>query len=68
MRFKKHLLRKQGIQELKATKIKEKNSLEAELLAILIAYLSPLVNFFTSNFSFSILPDIISNNILIPFL
>ena len=30
--FKKHLLHKQGIQELKATKAKEKNSLEAKLL------------------------------------
>ena len=30
--LKKHLLRKQGIQELKTTKVKEKNSLEAELL------------------------------------
>ena len=32
--LKKHLLHKQGIQELKATKVKEKNSLEAKLLAI----------------------------------
>ena len=33
LHFKEHLLYKQGIQELKATKVKEKNSLEVELLA-----------------------------------
>jgi hypothetical protein len=31
-------------------------------------YLLPLANFFTSNFSFLILPDILSNNTPIPFL
>ena len=31
-------------------------------------HLLPLSNFFTSNFSFSILPDVLSNNIPIPFL
>ena len=31
-------------------------------------HLLPLANFFTSNFSFSILLDVISNNIPIPFL
>ena len=56
------------MQELKATKVKEKNSLEAELLATLIAYLLPLTNFFASDFSFLILPNIISNNISISFL
>ena len=30
-------------------------------------YLLPLTNFFNFNFSFSILPDVISNNIPIPF-
>ena len=56
------------MQELKATKVKEKNSLEVELLATLIAYLSPLANFFIFNFFFSTLPNIISNNIPIFFL
>ena len=31
-------------------------------------YLLPLANFFTFNFSFSILPDVISDNTPIPFL
>ena len=56
------------MQDLKATKVKEKNSLKVELLAALVAYLSPLANFFTSNFFFSILPDIISDNMPVPFL
>ena len=56
------------MQDLKTTKIKKKNSLEVKLLITLIAYLLPLANFFTSNFSFLILPDIISNNIPVPFL
>ena len=56
------------MQELKATKVKEKNSLEAELLATLIAYPSPLADFFIFNFSFSTLPDVISDNTLVPFL
>ena len=50
------------MQELKATKVKEKNSLEVELLATLVAHPLPLADFFTSDFFFSILPDIISNN------
>ena len=33
LRFKEYLLREQGMQELKATKVKEKNSSEVELLA-----------------------------------
>ena len=48
--------------------MKEKNSLEAKLLATLVAYLLPLANFFASNFSFLILPDVISNNTPVPFL
>ena len=56
------------MQELKATKTKEKNSLEAKLLATLVAHPSPLANFFVFNFSFSILPNIISNNTPILFL
>ena len=30
-------------------------------------YLLPLADFFTSNFSFLILPDILSNNMPVPF-
>jgi hypothetical protein len=56
------------MQEFKATKIKNKNSSEAESLATLIAYPLPLANFFTSNFSFSTLPDVISNNTPVLFL
>ena len=56
------------MQELKAAEVKEKNSLEAELLATLIAYLLPLADFFAFNFSFLILPNIISDNMPVPFL
>ena len=56
------------MQELKAAEVKEKNSLEAKSLAALVAYPSPLANFFTFDFSFLILPNIISNNMPIPFL
>ena len=56
------------MQELKATKVKEKNSLKVKLLATLVAHPLPLADFFAFNFSFSILPDIISNNIPVPFL
>ena len=56
------------MQELKATKVKEKNSLKAELLAALVAHPSPLADFFTFNFSFLTLPDVISNNIPVFFL
>jgi positive regulator of sigma E activity len=48
--------------KLEANEVKEKNSLKVELLAALVAYLLPLVDFFASNFSFSTLPDIISDN------
>ena len=56
------------MQDLKAAKIKEKNSLKVELLATLIAYLLPLANFFAFNFSFLILPDVISDNTPVFFL
>ena len=56
------------MQELKAAEVKEKNSLEAKLLATLVAHPLPLANFFAFNFSFLILPDIISDNIPVPFL
>ena len=49
--------------ELKAVKVKEKNSLEVKLLATSIARLSPLTNSFIFNSFFLILPDIIFNNI-----
>ena len=62
------MLHKQSIQELKATEVKEKNSLEAELLAALVAYPLPLADFFAFNFSFLILPDVISDNMPVPFL
>ena len=56
------------MQKLEAAKAKKKNSLETELLATLIAYPLPLADFFASDFSFSILPNVISNNTPIPFL
>ena len=56
------------MQKLKATKVKEKNSLEIELLATQVAYLLPLFNSFDFNFFFSILPDVISDNMPVPFL
>ena len=68
LRSKKHLLCEQGIQELKATKIKEKNSLKVELLTTQVVYLLPLANSFNFNPSFLILPDVIFNNTSIPFL
>ena len=56
------------MQELKAAEVKEKNSLEIKSLATLMAYLLPLADFFASDFSFSILPDVISDNIPVSFL
>ena len=56
------------MQDLKATEVKEKNSLKAELLATLVAHPLPLADFFTFNFSFLILPDVISDNTPILFL
>ena len=56
------------MQELKAVKVKEKNSLEVELLATLIAHLLPLADFFIFNFSFLTLPDIVSDNTPVLFL
>ena len=56
------------MQKLKATEVKEKNSLKVESLATLVAYLLPLANSFDFNFFFLILPNIISNNMLILFL
>ena len=56
------------MQELKAAEIKEKNSLEAKLLAIQMAYLLLLANSFNFNPSFLMLPDIIFDNTPVPFL
>ena len=56
------------MQELKATKVKEKNSLEAKLLATQVAYLLPLADFFDFDFFFLILPNVIFNNTPVPFL
>ena len=56
------------MQELKATKVKEKNSLKAKLLAPLVAHPLPLAGSFNFNFSFLILPDVISDNTPVPFL
>ena len=56
------------MQDLKAAKAKEKNSLKAELLATLMAHPSPLADFFAFDFSFSILPDVIFNNTPVLFL
>ena len=56
------------MQELKATEVKEKNSLEVELLAAQVAYLLPLVNSFNFNSSFLILPDVIFDNTPVLFL
>ena len=56
------------MQELKAAKVKEKNSLEVELLAAQVAYLLPLANSFNFNPSFLILLDVIFNNTPVPFL
>ena len=58
----------QGLRELEANKVKEKNSSEVESLATRVAYLLPLANFFNFNPSFSILPDVISDNVPVPFL
>ena len=56
------------MQELKATEVKEKNSLEVKLLATQVAYLLPLANSFDFNPSFSILSDVIFDNTSISFL
>ena len=56
------------MQELKAAKVKKKNSLKVELLAAQVTYLLPLADSFDFNPSFSILSDIIFDNTFIPFL
>ena len=54
--------------KLKAVEVKEKNSLEVELLATSIARPLLLTDFFVFNPSFLILPDVIFNNTSIFFL
>ena len=56
------------MQELKATKVKEKNNLEVKSLATQVAHLLPLADSFNFNPSFSILPDVIFDNTPVPFL
>ena len=56
------------MQELKATKVKEKNSLEVESLATQVAYPLPLANFFNFNPFFLILSDVIFDNTPVLFL
>ena len=56
------------MQELKATKTKEKNSLEAKSLATQVAYLLPLANSFDFNPFFLILFNVIFNNTPVLFL
>ena len=68
LRSKEHSLREQGMQELKATEAKEKNSSETKSLAAQVAHPSPLANSFNFDPSFSILPDVIFNNTPVPFL
>ena len=65
MRSKEYYLIKQGLRELEADK---KKGSKVESFNALNPYLLPLFSFFNFNPSFLILPDIISNNILIPFL
>ena len=73
MRSKEYRLVKQGLRELEA---KEKKKSEVKIAYIIEvnssnapnSYLSLLANFFNFNFSFLILPDIISDNIPILFL
>ena len=56
------------MQELKATKVKEKNSLEAKSLAAQVAHLLLLANSFNFNPSFLMLLNIIFNNTPVFFL
>ena len=52
----------------KSLKLLKKKEFKIEFINIPNPYLLPLFNFFASNFSFLILPDVISNNTPIPFL
>ena len=73
MRFKKYYFIKQGLHKLKVNK-KKKFKIEMAYIAKIEfintpnPYLLPLSGFFNFNFSFSILPNIISDNTPVPFL
>ena len=58
----------QGLKKLKAKKEKKKNSIKAKSLGTLVAYLSPLADFFSYNLFFLILLNIIYNNTPVLFL
>ena len=73
MRSKEYYLIKQSLHKLKADK--KKKSITETVYIVKIGsfnapnpYLLPLANSFNFNLSFSILPNIVSNNTLIPFL
>ena len=69
LRFRKYLLYKQSLKELKAKKKKKKkNCVKVKSLATLVAYQLPLTNSFKFNFSFLILSNIIFNSTPLPFL
>ena len=73
MQSKKYYLVKQGLRKLKA-KEKEKSKIGITYIVEVGSFNTPnphslpLADFFASDFSFLILPDIISNNTPIPFL
>jgi hypothetical protein len=52
----------QGLCKLEADKQKKLNIVEAESLAILVAYQSPLADSFIFDPSFLILPDLLNSN------
>jgi hypothetical protein len=66
--LKEHIFRKQGLQEFKAEKQKELNTIEVESLATLVAHQLPLADFFVFNPSFLMLPDLLNGSTLIFFL
>ena len=74
MRSKKYRLIKEGLRKLKAKEKKKSTEVEIAYTAEVESfntsspYLSPLVDPFTFNLSFLILPNIFSNNIPVPFL
>ena len=73
MWFKKYYLIKQDLHKLKA-KEKKKSKVKITYITEVVSfntpnpYLLPLSSSFNFDFSFSILPDIISNNTGVPFL
>jgi hypothetical protein len=65
--LKKHILYKQGLQELKIEKQKKLNTIVVESLAVLVAYQSPSANSFIFNPFFLILSDLLNSSTPIPF-